>query len=72
MELRNMIDWDRDTIDRLEGVMKGIQKKSFPETTMAYNLFSMQGLQPWETYSDLLRRVETEGESRVVGTRDNF
>ena len=67
-----MINWDRDTIERLEEVMKEVQKKSFPDTTMTYNLFSLQGLQAGESHSKLLRRVETEVEFGEVGPRDNF
>ena len=72
MELRNIVDRDMDTICKLEGIMRKVQKKNYPDMTMTYNLFSMQILQPGETHSELLRMVETAVEFRGVGTRDKF
>ena len=52
--------------------MKEVQKKSFPHTTMTYNLFTLQGLQPGKSHSELLRRVENEVEFGGFGTKDHF
>ena len=52
--------------------MKETLKKNFPHTTMTTKMFSMQGLQPGESYSDLLRRGEEAVEFGRVGTIEVF
>ena len=71
-ELRYRINWEKDLMPDMERVMKDKKKKNYPDTTMTTNLFSMQGLKPGESYSDLLRRVEEAVEFCGVGTREVF
>ena len=70
LQLKNFINWERDTMERLEVVMKEVQKENFPDTTMTTNLFYLQALQAGESHLELLRKVSSEFEFDGVRRRE--